>query len=245
MVSQLQQEIWGPTSRPVPPTMLRALGEAGGIVLLGELRGEPVGFAFGFTGRARDGSAYHRSHAAGLLARARGRGLGFALKQAQRREALRLGLERMVWTFDPALAANAHFNLRRLGALARGFQRDYYGARVDALNRQGPSDRLIAEWWLSPGLERRLREVRRGPGTWVWLPAPAELLRPSQRGRQRLRQQLESGFSQGLGIVDFDRERSAYRFAELPPETPAPAEAGGRAQASERRSSASASSSEP
>ncbi|MGH7698497.1 MAG: GNAT family N-acetyltransferase [Candidatus Dormibacteria bacterium] len=221
-----------------PPTLLRALAAAGGIVLLAEVGGRPVGFAYGFTGWGGGGFPYHRSHAAGLLAPVRGQGLGKALKLAQRREALRRGLERMVWTFDPTQAGNAHFNLHSLGAVGRRFERNYYGSREDALNQDGPTDRVVVEWFLRPTEQRHLERARGAEaGVFVELPpAAAGLSRPRQPGRRRLRSQLEAGFAAGLEIVDFERSSNRYRFAQLPAGFPAAAEGGSVPPSSASRS---------
>jgi predicted GNAT superfamily acetyltransferase len=102
----------------------------------------------------------------------RGRGVGIALKQAQREEALKRGLELITWTFDPLEARNAYINLHRLGAIARLYDRDHYGVMEDALNAGLPTDRLEAEWWVgqpetaveADGLRTESRSDRREPG---------------------------------------------------------------------------------
>jgi predicted GNAT superfamily acetyltransferase len=54
----------------------------------------------------------------------------------------------MTWTFDPMIARNAYFNLRKLGCVARAFHRDYYGSMTDDFNRGERSDRLEVRWEL-------------------------------------------------------------------------------------------------
>jgi predicted GNAT superfamily acetyltransferase len=58
------------------------------------------------------------------------------------------GIDRMVWTFDPLISANAYFNLHKLGAVAHRYAVNYYGAMSDELNRGLESDRLEVDWWL-------------------------------------------------------------------------------------------------
>jgi predicted GNAT superfamily acetyltransferase len=77
-------------------------------------------------------------------------GVGTRLKLAQRDFALSQGLELIVWAFDPLQVGNARFNLQKLGASARRYVPDMYGPRTDALNLATPTDRLIAEWEVSP-----------------------------------------------------------------------------------------------
>ena len=195
------------------------MASAGGIVLLASARGGPVGFAYGFTGRSASGQLYHRSHAAGVLASCRDSGVGRALKLAQRRRALAQGLDLMVWTFDPGQSRNAHFNLNRLGAVARRFHRDYYGTRTDPLNQGRPSDRLVVEWYLDSARSRAVDRVRRRP--LVLVPTPPILLQarelPDMGPAYRvLRLGLEGAFRQGLAAVDFSQADGGYWFAALP-----------------------------
>jgi predicted GNAT superfamily acetyltransferase len=228
----LQAEIWGSRSVAAPSTILRAISVAGGVVLLARAGDRPVGFVYGFTGRTRDGAVYHRSHAAGVLSEFRGSGIGSALKLAQGREVLALGLDRVVWTFDPTQLGNAYFNLRHLGATARAFQRDFYGNRDDALSHGLPTDRLFVEWFLGSRERADLAKLRRHPAASsinvpAGLPAPpgtdpAKVL-PLQDG---LRRQLEAAYLEGLQIIDFDADSRRYLLAELPSWFPSPAEGG-------------------
>ncbi len=228
-VSRLQEEIWGSGAVAAPSTLVQVLGRAGGVVLLALAQGSPIGFVYGFVGRNHQGVLYHRSHAAGVLPQFRGRGVARRLKLAQRRAALAQGLDRMVWTFDPAQVGNAYFNLHRLGATARAFKADYYGQRPDALNHGLPTDRLVAEWFLAEGAQRQLAALRRAPQARLTVPAglpqrdedPPEVARGPQR---RLRSGLEQSLALGLAAVDFDRPSRTYLWARLPMSFPEPAE---------------------
>ena len=224
-VSQLQARIWGAAEVAAPSSLLKAISEAGGVVLLAREGPSAVGFAFGFLGRDHQGRLYHRSHAAGVLPELRDAGVGRSLKLAQRRWARAQGLDRMVWTFDPSQLRNAHFNLHRLGAVARRHHPDYYGRRTDDLNQGRPTDRLVVEWFLNPVLAGRLRARRRLGG--LAIPVPPGLLQagpPPLADLNRLRRQLRRAMGAGMAIVDYDRERGAYVAAELPPGFPPPAE---------------------
>ncbi len=217
-MSRLQAAIWQSEQMAAPATLLRAISDSGGIVLLATQDGEPVGFCFGFTGRTADGRAYHRSHAAGVVPAAQGLGVGRRLKLAQRRAALAQGLDRMVWTFDPVQVRNAHFNLHRLGAVARGYHVNYYGPRVDAFTGGLPSDRLVVEWFLSGPARRAAAQARRRPA--VWVPVPADLRRlalsdPTRaaRAHSRLRRALCRHLAAGAVVVDFAADSGRYRLA--------------------------------
>lgn len=154
----LQAEVWGGGERDVVPYhQLLAAAKSGGAVL-GAFTpaGDLVGFCYGFVG-LRDGRPFLYSHMAAVREGHRGRDVGFALKVEQRRHALEMGLDRVVWTFDPLETANAYFNLHKLGAEATRYLVDYYGEMHDALNRGLPSDRLEVDWWIArPHVEMRL-----------------------------------------------------------------------------------------
>ena len=221
-ISALQASIWGSVEVAAPASLLKAMAAAGGITLLAEVGGRPVGFAYGFTGRTPAGVLYHRSNAAGVLAEVRDSGVGRALKLAQRRQALAQGLNRMVWTFDPGQARNAHFNLHRLGGVARTFHRDHYGQRRDALNSLGSTDRLVVEWFLAKEESRALANLRQHPAETVRI--PDTVAQPSPQGavaRRTLRRDLERAFARGLTAVDYDSQTRSYWFAELPSSFPA------------------------
>jgi predicted GNAT superfamily acetyltransferase len=55
-------------------------------------------------------------------------------------------MDRIVWTFDPLVRRNAHFNLARLGARATRYEVDFYGPVRDAINGDDDTDRLVVEW---------------------------------------------------------------------------------------------------
>jgi predicted GNAT superfamily acetyltransferase len=245
-VSQLQERIWGSIEAAAPASVLKAMASAGGITLLAETDSEPVGFAYGFTGRTPGGLVYHRSHAAGVVAEMRGTGVGREIKTAQRKEAIRQGLTRMVWTFDPNQSRNAHFNLHRLGATARTFHLDYYGERIDALNLTGISDRLVVEWFFGETENEELERLRERPDR-VTMVSAGQLPDPADRGTQlRLRAELERAFGAGLSAIDYDGSTGTFWFAELPASFPPPAEGGsGGACLAPSSSSRSTSSSPP
>jgi predicted GNAT superfamily acetyltransferase len=76
------------------------------------------------------------------------RGVGFALKLAQRAAALDAGLDDVRWTFDPLQARNAWFNLMKLGAAGTAFLPAFYGQMTDLLNAGDRSDRFEVRWLL-------------------------------------------------------------------------------------------------
>ena len=83
----------------------------------------------------------------GILAKYRSNNLGFLLKCAQREAALKLGIKRITWTFDPLQSRNAHLNFNKLGVIADRYYVDYYGVTSSFLHRFG-TDRLWVTWLL-------------------------------------------------------------------------------------------------
>ena len=147
---KIQQEIWGYAEHEVYPLRLFVtLRKIGGQVLGAFTpRGALVGFVASLPAW-HGADRYYHSLSLGVLRAHENRGLGRALKMAQRREALRAGIGLIEWTFDPLRAKNAFLNIVRLGAIARSYQPDYYGEVESRFQRGLPSDRLIAEWRLS------------------------------------------------------------------------------------------------
>jgi predicted GNAT superfamily acetyltransferase len=158
----------------VRPALLRALAAHGNPVL-GAWRGqELIGAQLGFVGVSDEGLALH-SHITAVTPGLEHRGVGFALKVAQRDWCLDHGIDVVTWTFDPVIARNAYFNLVKLGAVAVRFHRNYYGAMEDRINLGERSDRLEVRWEVrSPRVEMAIR----GEGAGYRDPDPEALLVP-------------------------------------------------------------------
>jgi predicted GNAT superfamily acetyltransferase len=167
----LQREIWGEDPLEVEPaTMFVVAAHTGGQVLAAYAGNVLAGFVLAVAG-IRDGHPYLHSHMAGVKDGFRDQGIGRQLKLFQREEALQRGIRLIQWTFDPLEIRNAHFNLNRLGAIARQYQPDLYGVTTSPLHRGLRTDRLLAEWHLdsprvgeaikneSPTLPESLEEV--------------------------------------------------------------------------------------
>ena len=154
----IQQEVWS-GDVVVPPQLLLATVHNGGFVAVGYVDGDEraAGFVFGFLG-IYDFHFRHHSHMLAVRPEHRGSGLALGLKEAQRDHCLDQGIEVMGWTMDPLEARNAHFNFAKLGAFAREYHRDFYGAMPDKLNAGMPSDRLYVEWPI--GNDRTYRRLR-------------------------------------------------------------------------------------
>ncbi len=149
--------------------LLIAIAANSGIVVGARAEDRLIGFVYSFLARESPGGPlYQYSQTAAVDAGWRGRGVGRALKLAQRQAALKQELDTVRWLFDPLHVANAHFNLDVLGGVGvRMFQRAYgdYGTAADG---DGPTDRLLIDWRLQS--DRARARASGGPR-----PVPAPL----------------------------------------------------------------------
>lgn len=147
---EIQEETWGKGfSERVPAAILRVSQKIGGVTAGAfDARGRMLGFVFGLTG-IRDGKPAHWSDMLAVREEARGRHLGDRLKHYQRMRVRELGVETMLWTFDPLVARNAHLNVNRLHAYPVEYVCNMYGANTGStLHGELPTDRFIIGWTL-------------------------------------------------------------------------------------------------
>jgi predicted GNAT superfamily acetyltransferase len=143
-----QRNAWGITdeSYVVPVATMVGAQHHGGLVLGAFLPdGRAVGMSFAFLGRT-EGRLCLYSQLTGVVPGYQDKGIGHRLKTTQRAIARDEQVPCIAWAFDPLQAGNARFNLDKLGATAGRYVVDMYGPRSDALNRNTPTDRLIAVW---------------------------------------------------------------------------------------------------
>ena len=136
---------WG-EHQLIPREMLRALGDSVDPPYGAFADGVLVGYVLGWIAADEEDGLIVHSHMLAALPERRHRGIGYALKLAQRAQALALGLRVVRWTFDPLIARNAWFNLRKLGAVADRYHRNYYGEMTDTVNRGERTDRFVVRW---------------------------------------------------------------------------------------------------
>jgi predicted GNAT superfamily acetyltransferase len=152
--------VWG--AQDMPRELLRAFQTAGSVLYGAEAGGDMVGFVLGFLGFG--GGLHLHSHMLAAVPEWQSRGVGYALKLAQRAVCLDHGVGEVRWTFDPLLARNARFNLVKLGAVATRFLEAHYGEMGDRLNRGDRSDRFEVAWLLtSQRVESALAGRREDP----------------------------------------------------------------------------------
>jgi len=225
-----------PDHEPFPREVLRALADSGNVPI-GAFDGRlMLGYVLGWIGIDPDEEGPHvHSHMLAAVPERRHRGIGYALKLAQRAQALDQGVGEVRWTFDPLVARNGYFNLHKLGAVADRFDRNHYGAMVDAVNAGERSDRFTVRW----DLERE--PGPRGVGADAFALAaedgwPSEARAPSGRSalvavppdyasmRSQDRERsaawrnasavaVEACLTAGMIAAGFDRDASSYVFA--------------------------------
>ena len=146
-VAQFFARVWlTPKSQsPLGTDVLRAIVHSGGAVHIARDGSGVAGACAAIFGPPETRGVYS------LIAAAQrsDRGVGFALKQAQRAWALEHGAVSMMWTFDPLVSRNARFNLVKLAAVGIDYAVDFYGPLDDGIDGQDETDRLTALWPLT------------------------------------------------------------------------------------------------
>lgn len=192
---------------------------AGGFTLGAFAGGELVGFVLSVPAFLRSERAFY-SHMTAVRQDFQGFGVGAALKWAQRKRSLEIGVKFVKWTFEPWKARNAFFNLEKLGAIVREYHPNFYGVDYSTSSTGGKpiglaSDRLFAEWELESEKAAVLAEGgsydEKSPvrstitvaADWASLveDAPADAL----VDQLRIRGEFESAFADGLICRGFDR----------------------------------------
>lgn len=211
-IRELIRATWG--GQDLPPETIRALAHSGNRAWGAFDGGACIAFVLGWAGVDADGLHVH-SHMLATAPSHRGRGIGAALKFAQRAQALDQDIHVARWTFDPMVTRNAVFNLERLGAIADRFHRHFYGDMGDAMNAGQRSDRLVARWDLDRapgprGLAAGARAVVVAPEYPAMRTADPEA---AAAAREDVASGIEAALADGLVAAGFDAGTSSYRFA--------------------------------
>lgn len=230
----------------LPANLFRALVHAGAYASAAYVDGRVVGATVAFIARGPDldaapadeGGSEHgegsdldggpecgggqlvmlHSHMAAVRDGYRNRSLGTAMKCHQRLWALEHDIGVISWTFDPLVRRNLRLNMIKLGALVRGYERNFYGRMDDDYDFIDESDRVIA-WWVvdsdraneaSLGRLRALTDeelAARPDAVVIAIPEDIVALRDQdvEAGRQwrlRVREQMESALQQGYRVTN-------------------------------------------
>jgi len=193
---RLQKTIWAFEDLQLLPVRFFVVASRIGGQTLGAFDGDRMaGFLLAIPGIKKDGGMpYLHSHMLGVLNDYRDTGVGRMLKSAQRDDALTRGIRLIEWSFDPFEAKNAYFNLEALGAIVRTYVPNMYGIPSSPLHGDLPTDRCIAEWWISEPPVKAQATAR------VTLP-----LKKTRESQEALARELRRHFADGLAVTGFER----------------------------------------
>ena len=187
-VEAIQHVVWDNPSTIIYRNALINFSRNGALVLGAVEEGRVVGFLLSYLGIEHQDSDRPAmanlklvSQRMAVLPEYRDRGIGYALKLAQRDYALKQGIRLITWTYDPLLTRNAHLNIRKLGAIVREYWRDYYGTASSPQVILGSSDRFVVEWWVTGNrVEQRMSGKRGGLTLNQYTDASAQVLNPTE-----------------------------------------------------------------
>lgn len=228
----LQREVFGLSEIEISPRRHLIVSRHAGGWTLGAFEngvdGKLVGFVHHLVAIRGEDEIIGYSHMMAVRKDYQNKGVGAQLKWAQRKRALAEGRNFIRWTWEPMQARNAHFNLNRLGVVAREYGQDFYGKDyvTDPLQQASagsgiPSDRLIANWEL---LSPRVIELAGGdrsalpkPAAAIEIPADWNTVlkrdvNAAKRELLRVRSEFLQAFSADLVCAAFDRVPARPRY---------------------------------
>ena len=219
---RLQRQIWGFEDVDLIPLRLFVVASKIGGQVYGAFDGaQMIGFCMAIPGLKPGGKTYLHSHMLGVLADYRNTGVGRTLKLTQRDDALRRGIDLIEWTFDPLEIKNAFFNMERLGAIVRRYVPNQYGTTSSPLHGGLPTDRCIAEWWISsPRVNTILaaQAFARNPvEARIAIPSDIAAIRAKEPGcardiQQKASEQFREAFNHGLAVIGFEKSERAGTY---------------------------------
>lgn len=214
---KLQECVWGFAERELLPLRFFVVASRIGGQILGAYHAEEmVGFCLTVPGIKPDGRPYLHSHMLGVLPAYRDAGVGRRLKLRQRADALARGIDLVEWTFDPLEIKNAFFNIERLGAIVRRYAENEYGGTSSPLHGGLPTDRCVAEWWISsPRVDAVLSGAKPEQciEDRIAVPADIDRLRREDPGRAREIQRANAErfrqcFARSLVVTGLERTKT-------------------------------------
>jgi predicted GNAT superfamily acetyltransferase len=218
----LQQQIWGFVEIELLPVRLFVVANKIGGHSFGAFDGKRmVGFCLAIPGLKAGAKGYLHSHMLGVLPEYNDRGLGRALKLAQRADALERRIELIEWTFDPLELKNAYFNVEKLGAIIRRYVPNQYGITTSVLHGGLPTDRCTAEWWID---RERVHSAINGrpvnrPAIEATIEVPTAIAELRQSDPKQAREiqkavgeRFQKLFEMGLAVIGFERSQAAGSY---------------------------------
>ena len=223
---RLQKTIWGFEEIELLPVRLFVVAvKVGGQAFGAFDGGRMVAFCLAIPGLKPDGRSYLHSHMLGVLPEYRNRGIGRLLKLEQRKDAIARGIDLIEWTFDPLELKNAYLNIERLGAIVRRYVPNQYGTTSSYLHGGLPTDRCVAEWWISTARVNRIisGEPYQRPIVEAKIAVPVAIAKLRQADPKAARaiqagvsEQFLERFRAGLAVIGFERsdEAGAYLLGQ-------------------------------
>jgi predicted GNAT superfamily acetyltransferase len=158
----IQREVWNVHDIDIIPTALLLAADRTGGILLGAYSslGDMIGFVFSLLG-SLDGKPIQHSCLMAVRMAYRNFDVGFKLKIAQRKEALKRKIALMTSSFDPMQPENAYFTLGKLGEFSNSYEENYFGETTRLPDRGLPTDCLLTCWSLDSATV--IRRLESGP----------------------------------------------------------------------------------
>lgn len=208
VLPEFEKRIWGGEFEMVSVNVLVATVSEGGMAIGAFDADRLIGAVYGFA--TREPHVLH-SHYMAVDPAYRRSGLGATLKFRQRDWCLAHGITGVRWTFDPLQLANAHLNLRTLGAYGVSYHVNHYGT-LGGINGSLPSDRLTVYWALDGDrfAGREHVDVDVPPVTPEQIAASAP---EAHHARQAVRDALLPMLQDGWRVTDVDRQARRYTLA--------------------------------
>jgi len=223
----LQREVFALPEIEISPVRHFVVTKNAGGFILGAYDGERlIGFVLSVPAFLRGDTAFY-SHMTAVRGDYQSSGIGGRLKWGQRERALELGVQYVKWTFEPWKARNAYFNLEKLGAEMREYERNFYGVDyTTAAQSEGniglASDRLFAEWDLKSAKVEALAAGEkytetREPSAQIevpndWVALVADDPRKALSVQDRLSREFEAAFTLGLVVRGFARHENEPKY---------------------------------
>jgi predicted GNAT superfamily acetyltransferase len=226
----LQKKTWGKDDTDLMPLSGFLIARSCGGQVFGAWRKtatqdkQLAGFALAYISVV-EGETFLYSHLLAVDPASRNLGIGRALKLMQLEDALKRGIERIEWTFDPLQIKNSAFNITGLGAVVRRYKPNYYGDSTSPLQGKLPTDRLVAEWWVRSDRVRAalLRQpVSAKVEATIQVPAMIDSWKSNDATRSlaadvqnRNREQFQAAFDRKLAVIGFERDSQGNGVFQL------------------------------
>ncbi|SHE52576.1 Predicted acetyltransferase, GNAT superfamily [Seinonella peptonophila] len=139
-LAKLRKALW-PDDGEVALDHMKFIAAHGGIILGAYVKDQCVGYLYSFPGYQQK-QVYLILQNIGVRSDYRQQKIGEALMKRLQLEALELGYDEIIWTFEPLESINAHLYLHKMGAVVTEYLINCYENNQSKL----PIDRFLAHW---------------------------------------------------------------------------------------------------